>query len=231
MPSDVPSVLPPNATVLERALEEGMAAPIASYEVPVSALWDPARCPVALLPHLAWALSVDEWDDAWSEQTKRDVCAASFDVHRAKGTRGAVEAACRAAFEEAVLQEWPEYGGEPFTIRVEVSGVVDRTGYELLLRLIDHTKPIFVHLDRVTIINALTLRPRVGVAGRAIAHQVQPWRARPGEAALPQVHLAAAGRAIAHQVQLYRPRPLTAEAAGGAATAVLITQTISAEAT
>ncbi|MBJ6889264.1 phage tail protein I, partial [Vibrio cholerae] len=56
-------------------------------------LWDPYSCPLSLLPWLAWALSVDEWDDRWPEHIKRQVVQDSFDVHRFKGTPYAVQKA------------------------------------------------------------------------------------------------------------------------------------------
>ena len=59
----MPSLLPPNATVLETATEEAMHQPISAINVPVRDLWNPAKCPLTLLPWLAWALSVDEWDE------------------------------------------------------------------------------------------------------------------------------------------------------------------------
>ena len=43
-------------------------------------------CPAALLPWLAWGLSVDDWDSSWPEPVKRAVIAASADVHRHKGS-------------------------------------------------------------------------------------------------------------------------------------------------
>ncbi len=90
------SLLPPNATALERALE-GTSARVG--EIPVGVvrtLWDPWSCPVELLPWLAWSVSVDDWDDAWPEATKRAVIAASYDVHSIKGTPAAIRRALQA---------------------------------------------------------------------------------------------------------------------------------------
>ncbi|TKA96910.1 phage tail protein I, partial [Cereibacter changlensis] len=57
------SILPPNATKAERAFEAALAA-LCDLPVPVGQLWSPETCPAALLPWLAWALSVDDWDPA-----------------------------------------------------------------------------------------------------------------------------------------------------------------------
>ena len=81
------SLLPSNSTQLERALEA------AFYErtiVPLRTLYNPDTCPVHLLPHLAWAWSVDRWDYRWSEATKPAAIKASYYIHARKGTIGAL---------------------------------------------------------------------------------------------------------------------------------------------
>lgn len=90
------SLLPPSASALERAIEAATAR-IGDIPVLISRVWNPATCPAELLPWLAWALSVDTWDSSWSERTKRDVIASSYDVHRHKGSVWSIKEAIRAA--------------------------------------------------------------------------------------------------------------------------------------
>lgn len=80
------SLLPHNATPAEVAFDGALGARLAAVPVPVPALWSVADIPVRLLPWLAWSLSVDDWDEAWSPERKRLVVAAAIDVHRHKGT-------------------------------------------------------------------------------------------------------------------------------------------------
>lgn len=89
------SLLPPNATAAEVAIEAA-AARVGAVPVPIRDSWNPWTCPAALLPWLAWALSADNWDPAWSVATQRAVIAASIEVHRRKGTRVAVVRALAA---------------------------------------------------------------------------------------------------------------------------------------
>lgn len=89
------TIQPPNATALQVALSATSAA-LNEIPSPVSAVWRPTSCPAELLPWLAWALSVDAWDSDWTEARKRAVIAASYDVHRRKGTVGAVRRAIEA---------------------------------------------------------------------------------------------------------------------------------------
>ncbi len=58
--------------------------------IPLRTLYNPDTCPVHLLPHLAWAWSVDRWDPEWPESVKRAAIKASFYIHKHKGTIGAL---------------------------------------------------------------------------------------------------------------------------------------------
>ena len=75
------SLLPPNATAAEVAIEAA-AARVGAVPVPIRDSWNPATCPAALLPWLGWAFSVDDWDPQWSEERQRAVVAAAVEVHR-----------------------------------------------------------------------------------------------------------------------------------------------------
>lgn len=99
--------LPPNATRLERAYVES-GVKLLDVAIPIDALWDAWRCPAKFLPHLAYALSVDFWDDAWDEITKRKTIAASPAYHRRKGTRLAIEEALATLGIDYDLTEWWE---------------------------------------------------------------------------------------------------------------------------
>ncbi|KAB8065723.1 phage tail protein I [Janthinobacterium violaceinigrum] len=69
--------LPPNTTALERTIAVACAE-LVNVPVPLRELWNADRCPVALLPFLAWACSVDRWDDNWPESIKRGTIKASY---------------------------------------------------------------------------------------------------------------------------------------------------------
>jgi phage tail P2-like protein len=93
----VNTLLPPNASALERAVEDVLGTRLENRSVPLRSLWAPGQAPAAWLPAQAWGLSVDEWDKRWSAGRKRDVIAAAIAVHRRKGSIGAVRAALTAA--------------------------------------------------------------------------------------------------------------------------------------
>ena len=89
------SLLPPNVSPLERALERSMAfyGDVDEREIPIARLWRPRECPIALLPWLAWALGVKRWDPDWPVETRRRVIEIAVETHRHRGTLAAVREA------------------------------------------------------------------------------------------------------------------------------------------
>lgn len=84
------SLLPANSTFLEKNLEKVIRK---SFELPVviSDLHNPKTCPVDILPWLAWAMSVDEWDSNWNEEQKRQAILDSLNIHRYRGTLASIK--------------------------------------------------------------------------------------------------------------------------------------------
>lgn len=156
------SILPPNATPAERAFEAALAG-LCDLPVPVGDLWNPARCPAALLPWLAWALSVDDWDSTWSEERKRAVIAASVEVHRHKGTVGSVRRALRAAgWGDAEIHE--RWGSKFY------DGMVPRDGSRTRVPE-DHWAEYRVTLDRpISVEQAARVRRLLGSVAPARCH-------------------------------------------------------------
>lgn len=141
-------LLPINSTPLERALAD---VQVADLPVPLRELMDPQRCPVALLPYLAWAWSVDRWDPAWSETVKRKAVAAAFRIHQHKGTIAALRRVIEPLGYLIEIIEWwhMEPPGEPGTFRLRIgvldSGITEEM-YQEVERLIDDAKPLTRHL-------------------------------------------------------------------------------------
>ncbi|EQU65680.1 phage tail protein I [Escherichia coli HVH 209 (4-3062651)] len=65
-------LLPTGSSPLEVAAAKACAE-IEKTPVSIRELWNPDTCPANLLPWLAWAFSVDRWDEKWPEATKRAV--------------------------------------------------------------------------------------------------------------------------------------------------------------
>lgn len=145
------SLLPPNATAQERALDLATAR-IAAVPVPLRDLWDAESCPLDLLPWLAWALSVDTWNPDWPEFIKRAVVSAAVETARRKGTAKAVKDALSALGASTVLVEWWQKSptGTPHTFTVNI--VAPDTSTEMQAAMhseIRRTKPLRSHYDIV----------------------------------------------------------------------------------
>ena len=140
------SLLPPGASALEQAAAR-IGANAQALAVPIRTLWNPRLCPLPLLPYLAWACSVDRWDDAWPETTKRSVIAAAWFVHQHKGTIGAVRRVVEPlGYLIEVLEWWQETptampGTFKLKVGVQDAGITDEM-YQELERLIDDAKPL-----------------------------------------------------------------------------------------
>lgn len=124
--------------------------------VPLRDLYNADTCPVHLLPHLAWAWSVDRWDYRWTEATKRAAIKASYFIHSRKGTIGALRRVVEPLGYLIEIIEWFKMvpKGIPGTFALKV-GVLD-TGiteemYQELERLIDDAKPVSRHLTGLAI--------------------------------------------------------------------------------
>ncbi|KPC14259.1 MULTISPECIES: phage tail protein I [Pseudomonas syringae group] len=160
------SLLPLNSVSLELAIE---VATDETTQIPLRTLYNPQTCPAHLLYHLAWAWSVDRWDENWSESVKRAAISASFYIHQHKGTIGAIRRAVEPLGYLIDVQEWwqtvPQ--GTPGTFALKV-GVLD-TGiteemYQELTSLIDDAKPVSRHMLELAISLETTGRFYIGVS-------------------------------------------------------------------
>lgn len=165
------SLLPANSQPLERELAT-FTTRLESIDVPFSLIWDADSCPIEYLPFLAYAWSVDEWNDNWSIETQRNVIKSSIWVHQRKGTLGAVKRALAAMNYDTSVIEWFEKSplGTPGTFSIEVSpmnGVITDSVRQIRA-VVDAVKRLSAHHDIYfgTTINATIAAyaaPAVGV--------------------------------------------------------------------
>jgi phage tail P2-like protein len=160
-------LLPPNATSAEVALA-GAVSRLSDVPVLVRDVWDPDTCPASVLPWLAWAFSVDQWDPSWSDAQKRATIKSSVSVHRYKGTIGAVMEAIAALGVDAQVQEWFNMSppGVPYTFDLLLNASQVGASQSQLLKLldvVDGTKNLRSHL--ITVIPSITSTARAYVGG------------------------------------------------------------------
>lgn len=169
-------LLPGNATPLERALSGADHRLVGLPTWVIRAVWDPATCPEALLPYLAQAWSVDEWDPAWTVAQKRAVIVAAPEIHRRKGTVWALKQAIGQLGLGAKVREWFRYGGQPyrFRISVELAPGADWTAAKArqLWRVAIATKNVRSWLEEITVIAPENASAPVFVGAVAHAHML-----------------------------------------------------------
>ena len=82
---------------------------------------DPARAPAALLPWLALQHRVKHtWDPSATVDRKRQIIAAQYGILQHAGTPAGLAAALAQLGVDASYDEWFEYGGTPYHIRLHV---------------------------------------------------------------------------------------------------------------
>lgn len=161
--SDAAKLLPPNSTDLESAI-----AKVAGFDVRpevIATLWDADACPAPLLPWLAWALSVDEWDDAWTEDQQRATIKGSIALHRKKGTPWAVrQALARIGLTRTALVERPDgahWAEFDLDITVEDRPITEAL-HAQLLRILAAYKPARSHLRYLAVALGTTAMVHAG---------------------------------------------------------------------
>ena len=150
------TLLPPQATKLERAVEAAFGQ-LAEVPLPIRDQWNPATCPAALLPFLAFGVSIDFWDTNWTEAEKRTAIAGAIDAQRRKGTPASLRDVLDRFDPLIGLVEWFEDREQldPYTFRLELplraeSAVVyDEELVVALLRDIAAVKPLRAHMFAV----------------------------------------------------------------------------------
>ena len=147
------SLMATGSSVLEQRAAEACAV-ISDLSVPLRDLWNPWRCPVKFLPYLAWAFSVDRWEETWSETEKRQAVSEAFWIHQRKGTVAAVRRVIENLGYSMTLQEWWEVADPAGTFRLEIDlnemGITESMIKELE-RIIGDAKPVSRHISQLTL--------------------------------------------------------------------------------
>lgn len=146
-------LLPVGSSALELAAGKALAE-IERVPIPIRILWNPDKCPVHLLPYLAWAFSVDRWDKNWTEKAKRDAIKAAMFIHKHKGTIGALRRVVEPLGYLIRVIEWWKTNETAGTFRLDIgvleTGITEEM-YRELEALIFDAKPASRHLVGLTI--------------------------------------------------------------------------------
>ncbi|HDG4082600.1 TPA: phage tail protein I [Staphylococcus aureus] len=147
------SLLPSGSSPLERRAAQACAG-ISDLNTPLRDLWNPDRCPVKFLPYLAWAFSVDRWDEKWTAAEKRKAVKDAFYIHRRKGTIAAIRRVIEAMGYSMSIAEWWQVADPRGTFRLTIDvndvGITEEIVRELE-RLIGDARPVSRHIAQLSI--------------------------------------------------------------------------------
>lgn len=174
----LPAVLRENPSVLAictaaaKILENGMRTMQVASIYP-----NIMRMPEGLLDILAYDFKVDWYDTSFSLQEKRETIASNWRVRRFIGTKYAVESALSAIYPDTKVQEWFQYGGEPYHFKILInvaSDTIDVEKHEKVLAKIRYYKNLRSVLDCVEYYDATgeaVAYAAVGYAGETITER------------------------------------------------------------
>ena len=106
----------------------------------------------AVLDILAYDFKVDWYDPEYSLEEKRRTLKDNWLVHKHLGTKYAVRTALNAVYPGAIVQEWFEYGGNPYCFRVILPASEELTveKQKRVLSWIPYYKNLRSHLEKIT---------------------------------------------------------------------------------
>ena len=125
--------------------------------------------PENLVDLLAWQLHVDFYEPLGLDlDRKRALVKNSLIWHRYKGTKYALESMIRILFfDNFKIEEWFEYGGEPYFFRVTSQDLISNRGqYKDLIRAIYELKNTRSWLERLRFEREIETTIYFGYAGR-----------------------------------------------------------------
>lgn len=105
-----------------------------------------------LLDELAWQFNIPEYNTEYDISVKRELIKTSMLIHNQRGTVGAVEKVVESIFGVATLEEWFDYGGEPYHFKVRTTNPSSSDAMIAdLERVIKETQNIRSHLEEVIV--------------------------------------------------------------------------------
>ena len=102
------------------------------------------------LDDLAWEFDVDWYDCSASKEVKISQIKSAVLIKKRRGTKWAVEQILRNIIGRALVNEWMDYGGDPYHFEVAVKNpTVTQEMYSKLIQQIEKAKNVRSVLDRI----------------------------------------------------------------------------------
>ncbi len=169
--SDIVDILPetlasrPNVIALGYALHKAMQRLIGYCQnISVFSVIDSA--PDNVLDLLALELNTQYYEDTLDIEVKRQLIKNTLVWYMSAGTSAAVAELVQTVFGEGEVQEWFQYGGDPYTFRIQTSAILTPEINEFFNRMIERVKNTRSHLESIGIVRRTEQEIHAGTAYR-----------------------------------------------------------------
>jgi phage tail P2-like protein len=135
------------------------------------------QLPEELLDYLGYQRNVDFYDKGLDIEKKRELIRKAKFFQRYKGTAAAVEEMVETVFPKGKVQEWFEYGGDPFKFKVSTTDrVTDPSKIPQIFKAIETVKNKRSKLESLTIERDKDMNSYIGVASsQSSIVQINPF--------------------------------------------------------
>lgn len=106
--------------------------------------------PDYVLDRIALELNTQYYSDSLDIKTKRSLVKNTINWYGTAGTPAAVEELVASVFGRGEVQEWFQYGGEPYMFKISTNADADYDSIVKFDRLIERVKNIRSHIDKVS---------------------------------------------------------------------------------
>lgn len=106
----------------------------------------------AVLDELAWQFNIAEYKNDYDISIKRELVKGCMELHYKRGTRAAVEDAVKKIFGDATIEEWFEYGGNPYHFKIRTTNLqsTDEMLQEIT-KIVRETQNVRSYLEEVIV--------------------------------------------------------------------------------
>lgn len=117
----------------------------------------------SVLDNLSWQLNVDFYEANLPIEKKLGLIQNAIKFKMSKGTAGAVEDMLAILFDVSSVEEWFEYGGDPYMFKIKTTDVIESNKYGDFKKVIQVVKNTRSHLESFLIDRQLDHTLNVGV--------------------------------------------------------------------
>lgn len=132
------TLLPPNASRLEKALDRALGRQLDALPTPVRDAWNADVIPLETLPWLAWGVGKRTWNSEWPESVRRSIVRTAIPTARRMGSVKSVRDIVAAFGGSLAIREWWQLTpkGEPFTFSIVLT-LNGQTGEAVTARFVE----------------------------------------------------------------------------------------------